>query len=102
MMGCPVQLLLSECLRLLVNECPLLFGERFVRAMPALSVTVVVACETAAFSVWSLNHDVPSASVVWLCPRTLLKSARFFVGVARLPYPVVEYRFRPSQSSHDA
>ena len=53
-------------------------------------------------SVWSLNHVVPSASMIWLCPRTLLKSARFLVGVARLPFPVVEYRFHRSESSHDA
>ena len=46
-MGCPVQLLLFECLRHLVNECPLLFC--IVRAMPTLSVTVVIACEAAAF-----------------------------------------------------
>ena len=72
-MGCLVRLLLFGCLRLLVNE-----------------------------SVWSLNHAAPSASIIWLCPRTLLKSARFLVGVARLSFPVVEYRFHPSESSHDA
>ena len=44
---------------------------------------------------WSLNHVVPSASMIWLGPRTLLKSARFLVGVgfARLPSPVAEHRF---------
>ena len=78
MMGCLVQLLLFECLRLLVNECPLLFGTRFVRAMPTLSVTVVIACETAAFFVCTLKQDVPSVSVICLCPRSLLKSAWYF------------------------
>ena len=84
MVGCPVQLLLFECLRLCVNECPLLFGMRFVRAMPTLSVTVVIACETAAFFVCTLNQDVPRASVIWLCPRSFLKSVMHSCCILRM------------------
>ena len=47
-----------------LSTSALLFGMWFVRAMPTLSVTVVIACKTAAFSVWTLNHAVPSASVI--------------------------------------
>ena len=61
--GCPVQLFLIECLRHLVNASPLLFGMRIVRAMPTLSVTVVIACEAAAFSACTLNQYVPSVSL---------------------------------------
>ena len=41
----------------------------YVRAMPTLSVSVIVASETTDLSVWSLNHVVSSASMIGLCPR---------------------------------
>ena len=50
--------------------------------MPTLSVTVVIACEAAAFSACTLNQDVSSASVIWMCPRTLLLSVWEFFDVA--------------------
>ena len=52
-------------------SCPVqlfLFGMRIVRAMPTLSVAVLIACEAAAFSACTLNRDVASASVVSCCP----------------------------------
>ena len=50
--------------------------------MSTLSVTVVIACEAAAFSACTLNQDVPSASVIWTCPRTLLQSVWVLFDVA--------------------
>ena len=74
----------------------------YVRAMPTLSVSVIVASETTDLSVWSLNHVVSSASMIGLCLRTLLNSARSLVGfgAARLPSLVAEHCFQPSVSSH--
>ena len=94
-----------ECDRVASGELlSLLSSERHVglsdvRTMPSLSVSVIVASETTDFSVQSPNHVVPSVSMFWLCPRTLLKSARFLVGVARQPSPVAEHCFQPSVSS---
>ena len=74
----------------------------YVRAMPTLSVSVIVASETADLYVRSLNHVVPSVSMIWLCPRTLLNSAPSLVGFgAACPlFLVAEHCFQPSVSSH--